>query len=240
MLLAFVILYQQAENHILQPLIYGRTVQLSALAFPSTGAVYAHVKSVRDMFYLDRTSTLVADGITIVTALGGTGRWLRMMFADPTWYAVTAWSIDPAGTFGTPGNDHRVAPHRRAHAHEHDVAGVERGLHAAPAHREQGSHAAPGGSGPTIKMLSSSTNTDDGFIYGFETPDLLTYVRVFGVPTTIGVSGTVAGYQAYSGNLRGQFTDSAIPTSWRRRRSVVSSVAPGPATSIRLAGFRSR
>jgi predicted PurR-regulated permease PerM len=27
----FVILYQQAENHILQPLIYGRTVQLSPL-----------------------------------------------------------------------------------------------------------------------------------------------------------------------------------------------------------------
>jgi predicted PurR-regulated permease PerM len=31
-LLVFVILYQQAENHILQPLIYGRTVQLSPLA----------------------------------------------------------------------------------------------------------------------------------------------------------------------------------------------------------------
>jgi predicted PurR-regulated permease PerM len=30
-MLAFVILYQQAENHILQPLIYGRTVQLSPL-----------------------------------------------------------------------------------------------------------------------------------------------------------------------------------------------------------------
>jgi predicted PurR-regulated permease PerM len=30
-LLAFVIIYQQAENHILQPLIYGRTVQLSPL-----------------------------------------------------------------------------------------------------------------------------------------------------------------------------------------------------------------
>jgi predicted PurR-regulated permease PerM len=31
-LLVFIILYQQAENHILQPLIYGRTVQLSPLA----------------------------------------------------------------------------------------------------------------------------------------------------------------------------------------------------------------
>ena len=30
-LLVFMILYQQAENHILQPLIYGRTVQLSPL-----------------------------------------------------------------------------------------------------------------------------------------------------------------------------------------------------------------
>ncbi len=31
-LLVFMIVYQQAENHILQPLIYGRTVQLSPLA----------------------------------------------------------------------------------------------------------------------------------------------------------------------------------------------------------------
>jgi predicted PurR-regulated permease PerM len=30
-LLVFMILYQQAENHILQPLVYGRTVQLSPL-----------------------------------------------------------------------------------------------------------------------------------------------------------------------------------------------------------------
>jgi len=29
---AFVIVYQQLENHFLQPVIYGRTVQLSALA----------------------------------------------------------------------------------------------------------------------------------------------------------------------------------------------------------------
>ena len=31
MLLVFFILYQQLENHVLQPLVYGRTVQLSPL-----------------------------------------------------------------------------------------------------------------------------------------------------------------------------------------------------------------
>ena len=32
MFVIFVIVYQQLENHFLQPVIYGRTVQLSALA----------------------------------------------------------------------------------------------------------------------------------------------------------------------------------------------------------------
>ena len=31
-MLAFFIVYQQIENHVLQPVIYGRTVQLSPLA----------------------------------------------------------------------------------------------------------------------------------------------------------------------------------------------------------------
>ena len=32
MVVAFFLIYQQVENHILQPVIYGRTVQLSPLA----------------------------------------------------------------------------------------------------------------------------------------------------------------------------------------------------------------
>ncbi len=76
------------------------SVQLSSLAFPAVGSVVARVKTVRDFFYLDRTSTLTADGITVVTALGGTGRWLRMRIADPFWRTQFSWTIDPGA-----GND---------------------------------------------------------------------------------------------------------------------------------------
>lgn len=75
------------------------SAQLSALTPPATGSVDALVRSVRDVFYLDRTSTLTADGITVVTALGG-GRWIRRGFADAFWMTQATWKVDPSG-----GND---------------------------------------------------------------------------------------------------------------------------------------
>jgi hypothetical protein len=79
-------------------------VQLSSLAFPASGAVICRVTdTVKDFFYLARSSTATADGITIVTALGGTGRWIRMIISDPSWWSATAWKISPST-----GNDENV------------------------------------------------------------------------------------------------------------------------------------
>jgi hypothetical protein len=64
-----------------------------------------------------------------------------------------------------------------------------------------------------INALSSSTVADDGFFGGFKTFGSAANVIVMGVPTVL-FTGTVTAYQAYSANLRGTLTDSAIPTSW--------------------------
>jgi hypothetical protein len=57
------------------------------------------VKSVMDMFMLDKTSVLVPDGITVVAALGG-GNWLRLEVPSQKWILQPTWYIDPVA-----GND---------------------------------------------------------------------------------------------------------------------------------------
>ncbi len=84
-------------------------VQLSTLAFPASGSVVVKVLSVKDFFYLDRTSTLTANGISIVTALGGTGRWIRMRIAHPFWRTQLNWFIDPANATGTASDENTGA-----------------------------------------------------------------------------------------------------------------------------------
>lgn len=185
--------------------------KLSAYAFPASGHVEAVVATVRDVFYLDRTSTLTADGITVVTALGGTGRWIRRQFSDPFWQAVTSWGIDPAQTFGTPGNDEAVgspsAPLKSMAEWRRRVRGA---IYL---------------SNVTIKVLSSSTNVDDGIIEGVSTPSLTVFITVFGTPTVL-FSGTVSSYQAYSGNTRGTFVDTAL-TSWTASGGISTSAGGG-------------
>lgn len=61
------------------------------------------VATLRSWFYLDKTSTLVSDGIEVVTALGGTGRWIRMLIPEPFWLSKLFWSIDPVS-----GNDENL------------------------------------------------------------------------------------------------------------------------------------
>ena len=43
---AFFIVYQQVENHLLQPLVYGRTVQLSPLAVLISVLIGAQVAGI--------------------------------------------------------------------------------------------------------------------------------------------------------------------------------------------------
>lgn len=174
------------------------TAKLSTFTPPTTGAVYAYVASVRDMFYLDRTSALTADGITIVTALGG-GRWLRLMFSNEFWQAQTAWYIDPAGTNSPVGDDEALGDAT------HPVKSMPEIMR-----RVRGANY---GSDVVVHALSGSTNPSDGILQGFTMRDQNFFFTIIAVPTVVG-SGTVTAYTPYSGNVRGQLTDSAIPSSW--------------------------
>lgn len=70
---------------------------LGALSITNlNSAALRFVKTVRDFFRLDKTSTLTSDGITIVTASGGTGRWLRLLLPDASWTIPTSWTINPS------------------------------------------------------------------------------------------------------------------------------------------------
>ena len=67
---------------------------LLSAASLDTGA-FAYVDSLKSYFFLDKTSALTADGITIIAASGG-GRWIRETWAHPYWETVVDWYIDPA------------------------------------------------------------------------------------------------------------------------------------------------
>jgi len=79
-------------NHLIEA---DDATDLSAAAFPASGLVLAKVEVFEDLFYLDRGNTQTADGITIIMALGGVGRWIRMNIANTVWQAKTAWYWHP-------------------------------------------------------------------------------------------------------------------------------------------------
>lgn len=54
------------------------------------------VATLQDVFVLDKSSTLGADGITIVATLSGTGRWLRYELASRQWRDTATWHINSA------------------------------------------------------------------------------------------------------------------------------------------------
>lgn len=65
--------------------------------YTTTSRPIQFVRTLRAWFYLDKTSALTADGITIVTALGGTGRWIRLQFnGDLAWQLQTTWYWNPS------------------------------------------------------------------------------------------------------------------------------------------------
>lgn len=70
------------------------------LALLPVTAGAAFVNSFRDLFNYRADSIQAADGVTVVNALGGAGRWERVGLAHPAWSLQTAWFIDPAS-----GND---------------------------------------------------------------------------------------------------------------------------------------
>lgn len=64
-----------------------------------------YVSTLKDNFYLDKTSVVTANGITVVnslSSLSGTspGRWIRKLDYSTDWTIQTTWYIDPSS-----GND---------------------------------------------------------------------------------------------------------------------------------------
>jgi hypothetical protein len=67
------------------------------------------VVTLRDIFVYRAASTATVDGITILSAVGGVGRWERLQVCDPSWAQQLDWGIDPltgndqnAGTAASP------------------------------------------------------------------------------------------------------------------------------------------
>lgn len=73
---------------------------LAALSGSWSTGNHAYVQSVRATFVYDDSSTATADSITVLTATGGSGRWLRVITPSLYWTAQTTWYIN-AGS----GND---------------------------------------------------------------------------------------------------------------------------------------
>jgi hypothetical protein len=58
------------------------------------------VRTLWDSFTLDKNSTAVVDGITVVATMSGTGRWLRNLTPNPVWSSQATWYVDAVN-----GND---------------------------------------------------------------------------------------------------------------------------------------
>lgn len=68
------------------------TVDPSAIA----SGTMTFVATVRDSYYYDASSTLNADGITVIAPNTGSGRWIRMNLGNETWRRQATWFIDPS------------------------------------------------------------------------------------------------------------------------------------------------
>ena len=61
----------------------------------SDGAIAA-MASVKDLWWLDKASTLGTDGITVIGTASGAGRWVRACQSHLSWRKQTTWHINQA------------------------------------------------------------------------------------------------------------------------------------------------
>lgn len=80
-----------------------RVADIASLATLAVSAGSAYVESVRDVYVYRAASTATADGITVLAAAGGVGRWERLSLGHPSWNAQADWGIHP-----TTGSDEAV------------------------------------------------------------------------------------------------------------------------------------
>ena len=83
--IAFFIAYQQFENHVLQPLVYGRTVQLSPLAVLCAVLVGAQLAGILGaLLAIPVAGSLLAIGRELLQSRQDTGSGLDVERAEPT------------------------------------------------------------------------------------------------------------------------------------------------------------
>jgi hypothetical protein len=153
------------------------------------------VKSVLDLWMLDKTSPLATDGITVVATNSGTGRWIRMKLPSLVWQLQTTWYIDEV----TGGDENSGATALSALATWDEY---QRRIGEGPL---EVSH--------TVNF--TSTLTQDIHVNTAMIDDSLS-ITLQGVRSAPIYSGSVTGKQAENAaaNVDLQITDAALPVSW--------------------------
>lgn len=153
------------------------------------------VKSVLDLWMLDKTSVLATDGITIVATNSGTGRWVRLKVPNLTWQLQATWYIDEI----TGGDENNGATPLSALA-------------------SWGEYQRRIGEGPlevSHTVTFTSTLSQDIHVNTVSIDDSVT-MTLQGVRSSPIYSGSVTAKQALNagGNVDLQVTDAALPVSW--------------------------
>jgi hypothetical protein len=168
---------------------------IAALAALDTSTIddggVVSVKSVLDLFMLDKTSALAPDGITVVAASGG-GNWLRLEISSREWILQPTWYIDAVG-----GND------------ENSGAGAANSLKTfAEWKRRVGRRLEIPQTINLENDIAEDMLFDQDGVIGV-------YIVIQGQRTVL-YSGSVTASQAYNPatSTDGQITDGAIPVSW--------------------------
>lgn len=155
------------------------------------------MRSVRDLWYLDKTSTLVDDGITVITASGGIGRWIRMVQSHLSWRQQSSWFIDQAA--GDDENDGNTA------------------VTALASHEEFQRRIADQDQPLEVDMTVTFTSN---YVGDIENTASVSQVTPYGSITykgqrTVVFSGSVTGVTPWvTGTTAGTFDDAALPVSF--------------------------
>jgi hypothetical protein len=153
--------------------------------------------SVKNLWFLDKNSTLSTDGITVIATNSGTGRWIRMIQSHLSWRKQAAWYIDQAS-----GDDEN----------DGSTAGT-----ALASHEEFQRRVADEDQPIDVDMVVTFTSDYTGDI---ENTVSVSQVTQYGSITyqgqrTVIFSGTVTAVTPWAtGTTAGTFSDSALATSF--------------------------
>ncbi len=179
----------------------------SLLAVPNIAALQAlddtavddggvvSVKSLLDLWILDKSSVLPTDGITVVLPNSGTGRWIRLQLPNLTWQLQTTWYVNE-----TAGNDENGGSTPATALKNWDE--YQRRIGEGPL---TVSHTVNFATTLTQDIHVNTTMIDDSVI-----------ITLQGVRSAPLYSGSVTAKQAENAgaNTDLQITDAALPVSW--------------------------